>query len=200
MQWHYVRDGKPVGPVDEAEVKQLVSTGVLLEHDYVWNPGMGANWALISNVPEFKAQPVQNEPQPQIEQVVESRPLKFAPQARHESSPAIKAQAESFRVTQETAKTSRRRFWGYSCPQCGDRVHRAKSEGAQRWFGLIGLMLYAAFGPMECDRCGEMRRREFPFQDQVRMLFGTLSLIGFAIVVLILLLWLWSIAGENPTS
>jgi hypothetical protein len=44
----------------------------------------------------------------------------------------------------------------------------------------------------DIERCGELRRREFPFRDQVRMFFGTLSLTGFAIAVLIFLLWLVS--------
>ena len=189
MEWHYVQAGKPVGPVNEEEIKRLISTGVLKANDYVWNPGMGANWAFISNVPDFNAG-LGAKVEPETPAVADKPHLKLSPLVKSAASPAIEAQAQALRATQEAAKTGRRRFWGYSCPECGARVHRATSDTTQRWFGVVGLLFYMAFGSFYCERCGEMRRREFPFADQVRMFFGTLSLLGFAVVLLIFLLWL----------
>ncbi|MBM3994469.1 MAG: DUF4339 domain-containing protein [Planctomycetes bacterium] len=38
-RFHYLKDGKPVGPVPFAELKQLADSGQIKPTDYVWPEG-----------------------------------------------------------------------------------------------------------------------------------------------------------------
>ena len=40
MEWHYVKDGQDIGPIDEAELQRLVSSGQLPRDALVWRQGM----------------------------------------------------------------------------------------------------------------------------------------------------------------
>lgn len=44
MTWYYVRDGQQTGPVGDADIQQLVSSGVITAATMVWREGM-AGWA-----------------------------------------------------------------------------------------------------------------------------------------------------------
>ena len=190
MQWYYTQQGKQAGPVDKTVLLQLVTEGKLGPADFVWNENMGDAWSHVSDVPELSPEPAVNTQSRNTEDVDTSR-LHFAKQqVKTTPNPIIEARAAAIRAEKDAVITDRRRFWGYSCPNCGDRVHRAQSDGAQKWFGLVGVMFYKAFGSFYCERCGELRRSEFPAWDQVRMLIGTLMLILFAIVLLIFVILL----------
>jgi hypothetical protein len=48
-QWYYARDGAQSGPVDDAALRQLASTGGLAPADLVWKEGM-AEWVPASRI------------------------------------------------------------------------------------------------------------------------------------------------------
>jgi hypothetical protein len=52
--WYYVLKGQRLGPVDEAAIAQLVSSGQLLQDDYVWKKGF-ENWKKLKDVSELQA-------------------------------------------------------------------------------------------------------------------------------------------------
>jgi hypothetical protein len=54
--WNYVQNGKPQGPVTEAELKQLIATGQVPGDGLVWSPGM-AGWVKASQVPGLALPP-----------------------------------------------------------------------------------------------------------------------------------------------
>lgn len=51
-QWYYTQNGQQAGPVDEAQLRQMLSSGQVASSDLVWKDGM-ANWAPLSAVAEF---------------------------------------------------------------------------------------------------------------------------------------------------
>lgn len=51
--WHYVQNGKSLGPVPEEQVKALLATGALRPEDLVWHEGMAA-WAAAKEVPQLQ--------------------------------------------------------------------------------------------------------------------------------------------------
>jgi hypothetical protein len=51
-QWFYTKNGQQVGPVDEAELRNLLSSGQVASSELVWKDGM-ANWVAASTVPEL---------------------------------------------------------------------------------------------------------------------------------------------------
>jgi hypothetical protein len=51
-QWYYAKNGQQLGPVDEAMVRGLLSSGQLSPSDLVWTDGMGS-WVPLSTVPEL---------------------------------------------------------------------------------------------------------------------------------------------------
>lgn len=48
--WYYTVNNQQVGPVDEAEIKNLVAAGTITQGTMVWTSGM-ANWQLVSQTP-----------------------------------------------------------------------------------------------------------------------------------------------------
>ena len=57
-QWHYAQGTAQVGPVSEAELKQLLAVGGITPQTMVWSPGM-AGWAPAATVPALTAVPAQ---------------------------------------------------------------------------------------------------------------------------------------------
>ena len=53
MPWHIVRDGRPTGPIDEAEIARLAGVGGLAPDDLVWRPGL-AGWIRAREAPELQ--------------------------------------------------------------------------------------------------------------------------------------------------
>lgn len=63
MLWHYVQNGKSLGPVPEEQLKAMLTSGTLRPNDLVWHEGM-ANWTAIQEVPELQPAPTPIAPQP----------------------------------------------------------------------------------------------------------------------------------------
>jgi len=60
--WHYVQNGKALGPVPEEQLKVLLSTGTLRAEDLVWREGM-PGWLAARELPELvQAAPLQAAP------------------------------------------------------------------------------------------------------------------------------------------
>ena len=78
----------------------------------------------------------------------------------------------------------------YHCPRCGGSVRRGKSQAAGMAGGLVGALLYAAFGAFQCKKCGTIATREFPPEVRQRMVIGSFGLIATAIIVLVLVVCL----------
>jgi hypothetical protein len=73
----------------------------------------------------------------------------------------------------------------YKCPRYGDNVQRGSNAAAGIAGGAVGALLYAAFGSFQCKKCGTIPRREFPTEVQRQMMLGSLGIIAFAIVLLL---------------
>jgi hypothetical protein len=54
--WHYVQDGKTLGPVPEEQLKALLAAGSLRTEDLVWREGMPA-WKTVRELPELHPAP-----------------------------------------------------------------------------------------------------------------------------------------------
>lgn len=52
--WFYGKDNAQHGPVNELEVRTLLSTGKIDEETLIWREGM-ADWLPVSQVPEFSS-------------------------------------------------------------------------------------------------------------------------------------------------
>jgi hypothetical protein len=56
MLWHYVQNGKPLGPVPEEQLKAMLASGALRPGDLVWREGM-PSWTAIQELPELQPSP-----------------------------------------------------------------------------------------------------------------------------------------------
>jgi hypothetical protein len=54
MLWHYVQNGKSLGPVPEEQLKAMLTSGVLRSNDLVWHEGM-TRWSAIQEMPELQS-------------------------------------------------------------------------------------------------------------------------------------------------
>jgi len=80
----------------------------------------------------------------------------------------------------------------YQCPRCGQNVSRASSTQAAVAGGLVGSLLYGAFGSFECRQCGSIAEEEFPPEVRKQMMVGSICMVAgavalFAIVVVVLI-------------
>jgi len=83
MKWYYAAEGKPVGPVDENEIRDLAREGKLTPDTLVWHEGMDA-WKRFAELSgklenEEEAPAIQLEPEPAEESVEEFVPVTFDP-------------------------------------------------------------------------------------------------------------------------
>ena len=78
----------------------------------------------------------------------------------------------------------------YNCPRCGDSVKRGSSTAAQIGGGLVGALIYAAFGAFNCNNCGKLAKSEFPPEDRSKMMMGSIGLVVAAIVLLIVVIFI----------
>jgi hypothetical protein len=81
----------------------------------------------------------------------------------------------------------------YVCPRCGQPLQRGSSTTAGAVGGLVGALIYAAFGAFQCKGCGPIPRSEFPPEVRSRMTLGSLSLIGVAVALLAAVIYLLAI-------
>ncbi len=65
MQWHYAKQGRQFGPVDEDELRRLAQQGQIAPDDLVWNPTLGDKWVAAASVEKlFGAAPNRTPPYP----------------------------------------------------------------------------------------------------------------------------------------
>lgn len=76
------------------------------------------------------------------------------------------------------------------CPRCGGKVQRGSSTAATAGAGLVGALFYAAFGSLQCPKCGKIARREFPPEERTKMLLGSMAMVAGALVILAIVVWL----------
>ena len=76
----------------------------------------------------------------------------------------------------------------YNCPRCGNQVRRGSSTAAQIGGGLVGALIYAAFGAFNCNNCGKIAKSEFSPEDRSKMTMGSLGLFAGAILLLIVVI------------
>jgi hypothetical protein len=72
----------------------------------------------------------------------------------------------------------------YECPRCGESVQRGTNSAAGVAGGAVGALLYSAFGPFQCKKCGPIPRSEFPSDVQRRMTLGSVVLVVVAVGLL----------------
>lgn len=53
MQWYYARGNDRKGPVEEEQIRELITLNVITAEDLVWNESMGEQWLPVSEVPVF---------------------------------------------------------------------------------------------------------------------------------------------------
>jgi hypothetical protein len=63
-------------------------------------------------------------------------------------------------------------------------VQRGSSPGAAVAGGMVGALLYSAFGSFNCKKCGKIPHEEFSREDRNKMILGSVALIVTAIVLL----------------
>ncbi len=84
----------------------------------------------------------------------------------------------------------------YMCPRCGKAAERKSGNAWYFGGGIVGALLASAFAGMTCATCGDLSRSEFPPEVRKKLMFGTVSMIVGAIVLLIavitVLIWLRS--------
>jgi len=74
----------------------------------------------------------------------------------------------------------------YTCPRCGQNVARASNTSAAVAGGLVGALIYGAFGSFECGQCGPIPKEEFPPEVQSKMTAGSAAMIAGAVVLLVI--------------
>jgi hypothetical protein len=78
----------------------------------------------------------------------------------------------------------------HKCPHCGDAVQRGHSKGVQMAGGLVGALFFAAFGPMECKKCGKIRMGDFPPAVRSKIVTNSILMVVAAIALAIGVVWL----------
>lgn len=84
------------------------------------------------------------------------------------------------------------------CPRCGGPLQRSSSATAGMAGGLVGGLLYAAFSPLECKKCGKIPSSELP--DDARHEFWVGSIFMAAGAILILIVALLILMGTNTSG
>lgn len=197
-KWYYMSGGERNGPLETDELQGLLETGGMLASDYVWRSGMGKEWLKASEVPELASPESVLEPPPSpesdpvpIDAPAQESGLKLA---KKEEAPAGAQNAMATATTIASAHAPlQKKGKGYYCPHCDRKLFKNKSVWAQRLGGLIGMLLVFAFQSYQCPSCGKIKRSAFPFGTQVKMLIGTVLLLGgaLALIILVLLLIAW---------
>jgi GYF domain 2 len=60
MNWFYVANDQPTGPVSEEDLKKLFAQGVLNPNSVIWNKSFGSNWKLYRDTELFDGPPQLN--------------------------------------------------------------------------------------------------------------------------------------------
>lgn len=78
----------------------------------------------------------------------------------------------------------------YNCPKCGEPVKRSYNRTAQVAGGLLGVLIYSAFGPFNCPKCGKIKQDEFPEETRSKIKSGNMIRGIIALAIIFLLIWL----------
>lgn len=70
MQWHYIANGDPVGPLTDAECKACIADGTITNETLVWNETM-TDWAALSSLDASTDAAVRPQPEPRNADVSE---------------------------------------------------------------------------------------------------------------------------------
>jgi uncharacterized RDD family membrane protein YckC len=52
MEWHYIKDGRQLGPVPETSIRAWLESGFLRTNDLLWRSGL-TEWTPVHELPEF---------------------------------------------------------------------------------------------------------------------------------------------------
>lgn len=84
--WYYSKDNQQQGPVNEAEIKEMLANGKLNSSTLVWRDGL-ENWTTAGSIPEFQFRPP---PLPSAPKAATPPPL-AEPEPVEEPAPAEEA-------------------------------------------------------------------------------------------------------------
>ena len=71
VQWYYTKNGQKIGPITDADLKQLAISGNLSPSDQVWKEGM-AGWTTAGNLKGLFSQKSSNEPEQNTSKIQDS--------------------------------------------------------------------------------------------------------------------------------
>ena len=74
----------------------------------------------------------------------------------------------------------------YSCPRCSKPVQRGRSTAAGVAGGLVGALIFSAFGSFQCASCGKIPMNEFSAEVRNKARAGSAALIVGALLLLVL--------------
>ena len=74
----------------------------------------------------------------------------------------------------------------YSCPRCSKPVQRGRSTTAGVAGGLVGALIFSAFGSFQCASCGKIPMNEFPAEVRNKARAGSATLIVGALLLFVL--------------
>jgi len=80
-EWHYIGNYGQIGPIGDAQVRELISVGGITPDTLVWRPGL-SEWVRAKDLPELASQ----FPQP-IVPPVPSTPPGYSPAPRPDQAP-----------------------------------------------------------------------------------------------------------------
>lgn len=73
------------------------------------------------------------------------------------------------------------------CPRCGGDVKRNYNRTSWRVGGLVGILLVAAFGSFNCEKCGKISQSEFSpeVRNKMRGMSALMVVGAIALVILV---------------
>ncbi len=179
MEWHYAKQGRKFGPIEEAELYRRARQGEIAPGDLVWNPTFGDKWAAASSV----------------ENLFASLPPLAPPSLSAGAQPPSASReggATHNRDLMRMARESLRSHWGLGV---GVMALYAIITFAVSFIPFVGTVVgYLIAGPMSAGVCLVflMLARRSPAE--IGQLFSGFSRFGTALVayllmVLFILLW-----------
>jgi DNA-directed RNA polymerase subunit RPC12/RpoP len=78
----------------------------------------------------------------------------------------------------------------YTCPRCSKPVQRGRSGVAGVAGGLVGALLYRAFGSFQCATCGKIPMNEFSAEVRNKARLGSIAMIAGALLLIVFVILL----------
>lgn len=85
----------------------------------------------------------------------------------------------------------------YQCPRCGQEVQRGSSAMPVLLGGVVGAVLFSAFGSFECWQCGKISKQEFPPSVRAQITTNAVVLIGGAVALAVVVIGLIALIGAT---